>query len=348
MLADGSFLEPLQRRFPGAVVVSCSSGGSIIGDVALDDGIVATAVRFESARVHVASDHIAGAHDSYEAGRRVATKLPRQDLRHVFLLSEGLAVNGSALIKGLNEALPHGVTASGGLAGDGDKFATTLVGVNAVPAPGGLVAVGLYGDVCVSTGSFGGWEPFGPDRTITRSSGNVLYELDGRPVLALYRELLGPLGYALPASGLMFPLKIRETAEKTGVVRTILGTDEAAGSVTFAGDVPQGWSARLVRTSLDQLVQAAGVAAHRAATSSASSQPPLVIAVSCIGRKLLLQQRTSEELQRVRGVIGANVTMAGFYSYGELASGGGTAPCELHNQTMTLTVISEPGGRVTT
>lgn len=320
VLADGGYLADLQKRFPRARVVSCSSGGSILGAAAIDDGAVATAVRFNTGSVNVVEDRLDGPHDSHAAGQRIAAKLPTDGLRHIFLVSEGLAVNGSALVCGINETVPEGVTVSGGLAGDGERFVSTLVGLDAVPREHGLVAVGLYGDLTVSTGSFGGWEAFGPDRTITRSSGNVLYELDGRPVLELYRELLGPLGYELPASGLLFPLKIRANDDKAGLVRTILGTDEKAGSVTFAGDVPEGWSARLVRTNLDELIRAAGVAAQRSGRIAPLSRPSLALAVSCIGRKMLLQQRVSEELQRVQEVLGPDAQLAGFYSYGELAS----------------------------
>ena len=342
VLSRGAFLAPLKQRFPDAAVLSCSGGGAILGGQVLDDGLIATAVRFTNSTVRTVMLPLASASESESVGEALARALPREGLRHVLIFAEGLQVNGTALSRGLSQALPSGVTVTGGLAADGDRFQSTVIGLDDVPASNRVVAVGLYGrSLRLGTGSFGGWEPFGIDRRITRASGNTLFELDGRPALALYKELLGPLGYALPASGLLFPLKVRASHDAPGVIRTILGIDEEAGSLTFAGDVPEGSLARLVRTDLDQLIRAAGTAAARTEVAAGTRGDLLVLAVSCIGRKLLLQRRVDEELSSVVSVVGPQARIAGFYSYGELAPSGPDAPCELHNQTMTLTTIAE-------
>lgn len=342
VLSEGSFLAPLQERFPEAAVVSCSGGGAIMGGHALDDALVATAVQFNNSTVRAVLLPLASADTSESTGVALGRSLPPEGLRHVFVFAEGLHVNGTALSSGLTQALPAGVSVTGGLAADGDRFERTIAGLDCLPVPNHVVAVGLYGDdLQIGTGSFAGWEPFGIDRLITRASGNTLFELDGQPALAVYKGLLGPLGYALPASGLLFPLKVRASQEAPGVIRTILGVDEEANSVTFAGEIPEGSLARLVRTDLDQLIRAAGTAAERTGADSNVRGDTLVLAVSCIGRKLLLQKRVDEEIASVRRVIGEHAHVAGFYSYGELAPSGFNASCELHNQTMTLTTITE-------
>ena len=342
-LRAAGYLVGLRARFPKATVVSCSSGGNILGRDMNEEGVVATAVEFESCTVQTAETVLASSADSEAAGARLGRMLPANELRHVLVFVEGLQVNGSALARGLTAALPAGVTVTGGLAADGDRFESTVVGLDGRIDSGRAVAVGIYGGALeIGTGSFGGWEPIEADYRITRSDGNVLYELDERPALQVYKELLGPMGYALPAAGLFFPLKIRETVDDDGVIRTILGIDLQSGSVTFAGDIPHGWSAQLVRTQLDVLIQAAGVAAdHSAAGLSPRRGATLGIAVSCIGRKLLLQRRVGEELARVSAALGPKTTLAGFYSYGELAPSVGMRPCELHNQTMTVTAFTE-------
>ena len=339
-LSHGAYLSALREHYPHADIVSCSTGGQVIGTRVLDDEIVASALSFTSTRVRTAEAALYSADDSEAAGRRLGEQLDGEGVTHVLVFAEGLHVNGSALARGLTSALPATVGVSGGLAADGEKFERTLVGLNGNPMEGRVVGVGLYGNqLDVATGSFTGWQPFGEDRVITRSSGNVLYELDHVPALAVYKELLGPLGYALPASGLMFPLKIRESTQSGGVIRTILGIDENEGSVTFAGDLPEGWLAKLVRTDLDQLVAGAGIAAERVAT--AAIRPQFVLAVSCIGRRMLLQQRVGEELLRLRDRLGTATPVAGFYSYGELAPSRAVGSCELHNQTMTVTCFGE-------
>lgn len=342
VLRQDAFREPLAARFPQAMVVSCSGGGAILGGHVLDHGLIATAVRFQRSHVHGAVMELASADASECVGENLARRLPAAQLRHVLVLAEGLRVNGSALARGLARGLPAGTTVTGGLAADGERFEDTIVGLDDRPSRHRVVAVGLYGDALrIGIGSFGGWDVFGTDRRITRAVGNTLMELDGQPALAVYRELLGPLGHALPASGLLFPLKVRDSPEAPGVIRTILAVDEAAGSVTFAGDVPEGSFARLVRTDLDKLIDAAGTAAERSGGATNASGHSLALAVSCIGRKLLLQRRVDEELAKVRNVLGENTRLTGFYSYGELAPSGPEAPCELHNQTMTLTTLSE-------
>lgn len=341
-LTSGAFLPPLRKRFPDAAIVSCSTGGAILGSHVVTGGVTATAVHFERAGAKVVGGRLARAEDSERVAAALARELPAEGLRHVLVFAEGLGVNGSALARGFTSALPDGVLVSGGLAADGERFETTLVGLDATPSRETVVAIGLYGDdLVIGTGSYGGWEAFGLDRRITRSEGNVLYELDGRPALQLYKELLGRLGHALPASGLLFPLTVRASDEERGVVRTILGIDERAGSLTFAGDVPQGWIARLMRTDLDQLIEAAGSAAAKTRNGANGDGHTLAVAVSCIGRMMLLQRRVDEELASVLNVLGPETSLAGFYSYGELAPSGAFAKCELHNQTMTLTTIGE-------
>lgn len=341
LLASGEYLPGLRERFPKAQIVSCSSGGDILGGKVVDAGLIATAIRFEHATVHAVVESVADVADSERAGKDLARRLDPAGLQHVLVFAEGLQINGSSLARGLAAGLPENVSVSGGLAGDGDRFETTVVGLDAPPTPRRVVAIGFYGDaLSVGVGSFGGWEPFGDELTITRSEGNVLYELNGRNALDLYKELLGPFGYALPAIGLSFPLSVWQDDSQRSLVRTILGVDEKNGSLTFAGDVPQGATARLLRSNLDQLIVAAGTAAGQVKSRSKGGSR-LAVAVSCIGRKLVLQRRVDEELDSVLRTLGPKTHMAGFYSYGELAPSEGFSACELHNQTMTLTVFDE-------
>jgi hypothetical protein len=251
-----------------------------------------------------------------------------------------LHVNGSELVRGITGALPHAVTVTGGLSGDGSDFARTCVALDRVEEGHRVVAVGFYGDgLQIGFGSFGGWDPFGPERVVTRSRGAILYELDGEPALQLYRRYLGDEAAQLPASGLRFPLAIRDGAGKP-VVRTILAIDEQEQSLTFAGDVPEGVLGRLMHANFDRLVEGAAGAARICQEAGHAAAPELALLISCVGRKLVLQQRIEEEVEAVQEVLGATA-LAGFYSYGELCPFGASARCELHNQTMTITTLRE-------
>lgn len=335
-------LDELRRHYGGADLFGCSTAGEILGTSVTDDGLVATAVTLEAARVELASVRIRSADDSRSAGRELARALPCDGLVHVLALSSGTNVNGSELVRGLSEGLPAGVAVTGGLAGDGDRFTRTLVVCDGAVCEGSVAAMGLYGSgLRVGYGSMGGWDPFGPERLVTRSRGPVLYELDGRSALALYKEYLGEHAAQLPSSGLLFPLALRGRDSEPGLVRTILAVDEATQSLTFAGDVPEGTHARLMCANFDRLIDGAVGAARSSHVSLRDAHPDLAVLISCVGRKLILKQRVEEEVEGVRETLGDRAALTGFYSYGEIAPFTPIGRCELHNQTMTITTFVE-------
>jgi hypothetical protein len=335
-------VDELRDHFKGAAILGCSTSGEIIGDTVVDDSIIATAVDFEHTRLRTASATITGAKSSYEGGEELARQLKDASLRHVFVLSDGLNVNGSDLARGLASGVSAGVSITGGLSGDGTDFAETWVIADDAAGPQRVAAVGLYGDqLRVGYASMGGWQPFGPLRTITRAKGNVLYELDGRSALDLYKTYLGEHAAELPASGLLFPIVVTPEHGSEGVVRTVLAVNEQEKSMTFAGDIPEGGTAQLMKTNVDNLVDGATTAAETSLTGLGDRRPDLALLVSCVGRKLVMKQRVEEEVEAIRDVFGGDTTFAGFYSYGELCPFRAGGDCRLHNQTMTITAFAE-------
>ncbi len=335
-------LDDLRAHFPLAHWIGCSTAGEILGRTLEDDSVVVAIVRFDKARVRSLREKIGPDQGAHEAGRNIARALAGPDLKGIFVLADGLAVNGSELAKGLAGELPAGLPVSGGLAADGDRFAQTWVIADKAPQAGYVVAVGFYGDsVGMACNYRGGWDVFGPEREVTRAVGNVLYALDGQPALALYRKYLGERAGELPAAGLLFPLAIRNELEADGLtVRTILGIDEAEQSITFAGDIPQGSFVRMMRANRDRLIDGATDAADGVRLAGGSAGETLCLAISCIGRRLVLGQRCEEELEAVLDTLPKGCRMVGYYSYGEL-SPLGSGRCDLHNQTMTLSLLWE-------
>jgi hypothetical protein len=349
-LKQPGLIEEIRKMYPAAQLLGCSTAGEICGTQVSDDSVVATAVNFESTQIRGVRVGLNEVADSFEAGERLARALPpsvaesgtTEKLVHVLVLSDGLNVNGSELVRGLTRHLPEGITVTGGLAGDGARFGETLVFWDSVPRKGTIAVLGLYGRrLKVGFGSLGGWDSFGPERLITRSKGNVLYEMDGQSALSLYKKYLGEHAKDLPAAGLRFPLSLRTKAGETAVVRTILAIDETEQSLTFAGDVPEGAYARLMKANFDRLIDGATGAAKTSHQAIGSVAPDLAILISCVGRKLVLKQRIEEEVEGVRDVLGNGTVLTGFYSYGEISPFIPGAKCELHNQTMTITTFSE-------
>lgn len=341
-LARGCY-EGLRQAAPNAIRAGCSTGGEIHDRDVFDDGAVAAFVDFETARCEAAAVDIQAAEGSFDAGAALATKLAQASLKAVFLISDGLSVNGSGLVAGLRSVLQPEVLIAGGLAGDGADFGRTLVGLGDDMRSGQIVAIGFYGDrLAASASSHGGWSLFGPERRITRSSGAVLFELDGRPALELYKRYLGEQASQLPGSALLFPLAIKPaSSSEEPLTRTIVGVSEADQSLTFAGDVPEGWIAQLMHAAKHELVEGAIDAARGASSGMTIDRPTLAVLVSCIGRKLMLGQRVAEEVEGIAATWGDGATPIGFYSYGEIGPHGVTGRCTLHNQTMTALLLTE-------
>ncbi len=344
-LDDPGPLRELRSALPRAQMVGCSTSGEIHGTLLADDSLAVAVARFEAAELGSACLPIQSAADSFAVGRDLGQQLSGEGLRALLVLSDGLNVNGSELVRGLNQAVPESVVVTGGLAGDGDRFKRTWVLDRGVPTSQRVSAVALRGErLRVGHGSKGGWDKFGPARRITRARANVLHELDGRPALHIYKEYLGERAAGLPATALLFPLALSAQAGDDKVlVRTVLSVDENEQSMTFAGDMPEGHLAQLMRANFERLIEGASSAAHHTRLTAGElmgGTQTLSIAISCVGRRLILGERTEEEIEAALQGMPQGTRQVGFYSYGEI-SPFASGPCDLHNQTMTLTTISE-------
>lgn len=330
-------LAGLARDFPRSRIMGCSTAGEIYDDNLYDASLVLAVLRFEHTRLRLISEAIPSMEASGEVGRQVARALADEDLRAVFTLTDGLALNGSAFVGGINAVLPPDVVVTGGMSADGERFQSTWIVVDGRQREGMVSACGLYGErIEVSHGSRGGWDQLGINRRVTRALHNVLYSLDDRPALSLYKEYLGEMAAELPGSALLFPLAIQRDGVEDMVVRTVLAVDEQTQSITFAGDVPEGASVCLMRANFERLIDAAG----QATASLGDGGGGLCVAISCVGRRMVLGVRAEEELEAVAESLPEDTPLVGFYSYGEISPVTGIG-CSLHNQTMTLTLFRE-------
>ncbi len=266
------------------------------------------------------------------------------NLKSIFILSDGININGSKLIQGINAVLRDEIILTGGLAGDEGEFKSTYIFNRENIEQDSVVAVGIYGEnLFVKSNYKSGWDKFGVEREITSSKDNILYSLDETPALKIYKRYLGDYSSKLPASALLFPLSIRKDRfDDKATVRTILGIDEENQAMIFAGDIPEGYFATFMKANFDKLINSASTASDEL-TDSFDEIPDgdmICISVSCIGRQLVLKYRIEEELEAVSKYLPKNSHQIGFYSYGEI-SPLKNGQCALHNQTMTLTLIGE-------
>lgn len=339
VIASEDVLKELKSRYNNAHIIMASTAGEIHGNMVFDDSVSVTACSFEHTKLKVIKIAVGEFNSSFACGEAIRQQLASSDLNHILIFSDGISVNGDELVRGVNHELPSDVIVTGGLAADAGRFSKTFVGADTMPASDQIVAIGFYGNrLQVNHGSQGGWDVFGPVRKVTRSEGNVLYELDGEGALEIYKRYLGARAAELPGSALLFPLCILGENSKTQLVRTILSIDENEGSMKFAGNIPNGASVQFMMANFDRLVDGAAQAAEMSLTDS---QPDLVMMISCVGRKIVLDQRVEEEVESVCSVFGDKAAFTGFYSNGEISPLMNTVGCSLHNQTMTITTYKE-------
>ena len=347
VLANSTIPQKLQLAFPKAKVVGCSTGTSVVGSHLNDKAISGIAIGFESSRVEIASCEIISPKDSFKVGSQLGNELRGQDLVCVFVLSEGLNINGSDIVNGMLSVIGSKISIFGGLAGDGARFGKTIVIENGQSVENRVIALGLYGKkLAVSHGSDGGLLDFGGEWEITKSDGNIMMELDGKNAYETYCEKLGDKAKDLPSSGLLYPLKIwHPDYVQHDIVRTLLSVDAQNGTLTFAGDVPKGWRAALMFGSKQDLVLGAQSSTIKAIENfkiaNPGVRPQVCFMVSCVGRRLLLDEDTKDEVETVLRLLPKDIGFLGLYSYGEIAPHKMTKLCSLHNQTLTLTLIGE-------
>jgi hypothetical protein len=342
LLENEEVINNIRKEFPYDHIVFGSTAGEILCCNVYDNSISVTAIEFEKSSFVVERENILDYDKNAKIlGKALYDKIPKENLKHLFVLSEGSFVNGSSLIKGLEIDIDSKVSITGGMCGDDARFEKTVASYKENPKEGEVILIGFYGETLeISYASFGGWIPFGPERIITKSDANILYEIDGQPALNLYKNYLGNKASELPQASLLYPLNVTPEDKKEPVVRTILNINNAEQSMILAGDVPMNSRVQLMMASVDGIATGAQNAA-KFAIKNRKNPPEIAILVSCIGRKLVMNQRVEEEVEQVRETIGEKVPMTGFYSYGEMAPFNESTSCELHNQTMTLTLISE-------
>jgi hypothetical protein len=344
--SEGKLQAFLKARYPTAQIVGCTTSGEINANGVFDDSIQITAIMWEKVVQRVAQTKMSGMQNSFETAALLGKQLKNDTLKALLVISDGLNVNGSELLKGFQSVLGD-IPIIGGLAGDGGAFVKTLQLFNDSVSDGMIIAVGLYGDaLIVSSGALGGWKPYGPPRKITKSEKNIVYEMDGKPALPLYRMYIGEaFSKGLPGTGLKFPLAIIEEGKRdVEKIRTLLAVNADDNSLTFAGNVEEGETVRLCQTNHDRLVEGAGAAAELVMDGlgeNKTNQTGLALCVSCVGRKGVMAELVADEVKQVQQILGGKTSITGFYSYGELAPRPNTSDSVLHNQTMTIGYLSE-------
>lgn len=342
LLEKNIFNKELAANFNNARIIYCSTAGEIYDRKVQHSSASCVAIQLDKTAFSVQSNNIKNFENSYLLGKSTAALLDPKDLKYIMIISDGNIINGDDVLKGIQEVIDPSVIISGGLAGDGDRFQKTLVGIEENVVEGNIVLLGLYGNhIQISTGIKGGWDIFGPEREVTKAEGNVLYEIDQTNALDLYKKYLGKYADELPGSALLFPISLKVSESDLSIVRTILSVDEEKKSMTFAGNLPNGSKIRFMKSNFDRLITAASEAGVEANANISNHSPGLTLIVSCVGRKIVLSNRVEEEVEAATEGLPNTGAIIGFYSYGEIAPMKKNPHSFLHNQTLTVTTFSE-------
>lgn len=340
-IENNALFDMIRNMYPTAYIMGCSSSGEIQDNYITDGHLNLTAVKFEKSQTVFGSVRITDSCDFFNIGVKIASNIEKNELRHLFILTDGININGSKLVNGIKSIIGTEIPLTGGLAGDGADFVKTAVIANSYSEENIIVYAAFYGNIKTGCASYGGWDTFGIERIVTKSVDNIVYEINSKPALNLYKEYLGEKADDLPASGLRFPMAIRHKNSDDIFVRTMLDINEENNSIIFRSDVPEGSYCKLMKSNTYNLIGAAKTATELSVKMLSGSKTELAVIVSCFGRKFLLKQRTDEEAEYVRDILGDDTVITGYYSYGEIGPAKENSPCEMHNQTMTVTLFSE-------
>jgi hypothetical protein len=337
----------MRQKYPNARFVGCSAKGAIFQGDVYRDNLVCSGLAFDSTRTRLCAQEI-NAGDPADVGEELAERLNAPDLLGVLLFIPPYLHHVPALIAAMQAVIGAHIPISGGVAGATlGRHTDAFVGMDDWQSQNHVVAVGFYGrNMQITVGTNSGMRPFGPERTITSVDGPYVLSLDGRPALALYQKYLGEDAVDLPKSASFFPLGVWLSQASTDemVIRSVLGVDVARQALLFDDNLTTGMKARLLRGSAAQLVDGAVMAAEDAiCQQQGQNKMPqgFALVISCIGRRVMMGERTGDEIAAVMDALGANVAVGGFYSMGEIGPLRAGAPSCFHNETMTIFLIQE-------
>lgn len=321
----------LRLSYPRSHIIGCSATGAILGAEARDRSMSVAVVRFAYTELASAQVALGTSRDGESAGRALARELARSDLRALLVFSSAPAIPGEAVVRGLRAGVGDDVVIAGGVAAGGARGEYSWILARGTLARQAVAAVGFYGDhVIVGHGASVGWDDIGPARSVTRSQGGVLLELDGRPALDWYQEALGA-SKGVPGH---LPVALLDP-DDTRRWRVVMGLDERQRSLTLAGGIPPDSRAQLVRSAAGRVAESAAEAAARAREAAGRTGPnALGLMLSNTLRHMTLGEGAAQELASASEALGA-VRLVGCYARGAISS------AERDESAVAITVLGE-------
>lgn len=352
-------VEGVRKASGNALLIGCSDAGEITGSGPEQGGVAVMSITSDTIKFYTGlGKNIADG--AREAGQAVAKEVQdkaRQgsegDLKAFIMLPDVLTGNGAEIVRGVLDVLGEGFPVVGGAAGDDFAFEKTYEYRDSEVVSGSVAGAGLAGKFSMGAGVRHGWIPIGIPMKVTKAEGSVVYELDNRPAVSIYEDYFGQRAEELNKEPLArmaitYPLGIKYPDLDEYLVRDPITVDKN-GAITCAAEIPEGSEIRLMIGSKDKAVEAAQDAARKLMNDfkKAGSKPAFVLMFNCIAREKLFGQNAKDEIEAVMKIIGEDVPLLGFYTYGEQAPVGGEIKdrnkiqSRFYNETVVIFAVGE-------
>lgn len=344
------------REAGGSSLIGCSDAGEITNHGPTQKSVAVMAIRSDRISFYtgLGKNVKAGAREAGQAVAREVKEKADKTLRAFIMLPDVLTGNGADSVRGILDVLGPHFPVVGGAAGDDFLFEKTYEYRDGEVESGAIAGVGLAGDFTIGIGVRHGWVPIGMPMRVTKASGAVLKELDGRPAINIYEDYFGQKAdelrkEALARLAITYPLGLKiPEYEQEYLIRDPI-TVSADGSITCAAEIPEGSEVRLMIGSKERAVEAAEDAARHLMKEFERdrTRPKFVLVFNCIAREKLFAQKAGDEIHAIMQIVGPDVPMLGFYTYGEQAPLGGEIrdreKCDprFYNETVVLFAVGE-------
>ncbi|MFH1838137.1 MAG: FIST N-terminal domain-containing protein [Candidatus Kuenenbacteria bacterium] len=352
VLDQEKMLQGVNSVAQGSMVVGCSDSGEITTQGSVRGHVVVMAMTSDQIKFTVGLGKNVKA-DSHGAGQEAAKEVIKNALEKpsVFIsLLEGLKGNGAAIVRGFKSVLGEHFPIIGGSAGDDFAFKKTFVYYKDQVLNDTVIGIGLSGKFSWGVGVKHGWEPIGLPMKVTKSEGAVIKELDNKPALSIYQDYFGKRAEELikePIAKMAYTYPLGITVEGSSellIVDVVIANEK--GEITCAAEVPQGSEIRLMIGDPEKAIQAAKEAAENALIQLKGATPKAIFIFDCMARHKLLGDQINEEIKAVQNILGKEVPLIGFYTYGEQAPLGSeinpnSCNSVFHNETICLLVLGE-------
>jgi hypothetical protein len=325
----------------GAPLTGCSGKGTINGDDADESGFSVVVTAISSDELQWTNGLAPGLEaDPRAVGKRVAKDLlPHLSAETIglFVFPAGRTENFDHFIAGLEGNFPGDQFLplwGGGAGNDLSLGQPTYQYCDDEVVSDGVSYALLSGEAQTAWAISHSVIPIGGERIVTRSNGNVIYEIDGKPAIDVFKEYLPEDALAADRDWVRYGISLAlcfkapsYMKDEEYVVRGVPQLSLADGSITVQTEVPEGTSIWFSSRDKEKITTGFDRMAQQIEEQLGGEQPELVFQFECVTRGQLMfrEQEKLRLLKRFRQSVGPDVPWVGFYTIGEIA------PVEEHN-----------------